>query len=106
MKEFRLIFGIAFLALSNSAFAWVVNGVHSIDKLGINHVQINVSLSNGFTCFLDTNHAKYKEMVSLLHTLYASGKKGYFRCTETTRQYSPWETNVTTYEILEVTGQK
>ena len=92
-------------ATSSNAFAWVTNGVATIEKLGINHAQINVILSNGAPCYLDSSHAKYKEMLSLLHTLYATGTPGFFRCTETSKPYSPWEPNITVYEILEVTGQ-
>tara|TARA_R110002072_G_scaffold33030_7_gene100243 strand:+ start:1104 stop:1424 length:321 start_codon:yes stop_codon:yes gene_type:complete len=106
MKCVKFSFCILSLVLSFQASAWVVNGEHTIDKLGINSLQVNVILSNGKGCYLTESHPRYKELVSLLYTLYASGKSGYFRCTETVREYSPWDTEVKVYELFELTGYK
>ncbi|MFC3153486.1 hypothetical protein ACFOEK_20775 [Litoribrevibacter euphylliae] len=106
MKQTKLISAAFLLLCSMQVSAWVVNGKNTIEKLGINSLQVNIILSNGQGCFLKENHVRYKELVSLLHTLYASGKSGHFRCSETVRDYSPWEPEVKVYELLELTGYK
>jgi len=109
MKVVKSTLFIMCIFFSMQASAWVASGEFTIKELGIYSGQVSMILTSTDgnpqkACYLKDNNARFKEMVSLLLTLYASGKSGYFRCSETERDFSPWRTDVKVYELLDLTA--